>query len=71
MLLSQQPNHLNGLIIVFLFQLYDKINTKSSPQIRNPPSDAVQKAKEVRERPHNANTDSLQSDTHLLLTQAI
>lgn len=30
-----------------LFQLYDKINTKSSPQIRNPPSDAVQRAKEV------------------------
>ncbi|CAK6959090.1 peripheral plasma membrane protein CASK isoform X7, partial [Scomber scombrus] len=26
--------------------LYDKINTKSSPQIRNPPSDAVQRAKE-------------------------
>ncbi|GCB79846.1 hypothetical protein scyTo_0020254, partial [Scyliorhinus torazame] len=29
--------------------LYDKINTKSSPQIRNPPSDAVQRAKEVLE----------------------
>ncbi|XP_028848050.1 peripheral plasma membrane protein CASK isoform X4 [Denticeps clupeoides] len=29
-----------------LLDLYDKINTKSSPQIRNPPSDAVQRAKE-------------------------
>ncbi|CAB1346505.1 unnamed protein product [Coregonus sp. 'balchen'] len=29
--------------------LYDKINTKSSPQIRNPSSDAVQRAKEVLE----------------------
>ncbi|KAJ3591905.1 hypothetical protein NHX12_007035, partial [Muraenolepis orangiensis] len=29
--------------------LYDKINTKSSPQIRNAPSDAVQRAKEVLE----------------------
>ncbi|TNN74035.1 Peripheral plasma membrane protein CASK [Liparis tanakae] len=27
-------------------RLYDKINTKSSPQIRNAPSDAVQRAKE-------------------------
>uniref|UniRef100_A0A672PP91 Peripheral plasma membrane protein CASK n=1 Tax=Sinocyclocheilus grahami TaxID=75366 RepID=A0A672PP91_SINGR len=27
--------------------LYDKINTRSSPQIRNPASDAVQRAKEV------------------------
>ncbi|MEQ2310791.1 hypothetical protein AMECASPLE_012924, partial [Ameca splendens] len=27
--------------------LYDKINTKSTPQIRNPPSDAVQRAKRV------------------------
>uniref|UniRef100_A0A3Q4HS53 Calcium/calmodulin dependent serine protein kinase n=1 Tax=Neolamprologus brichardi TaxID=32507 RepID=A0A3Q4HS53_NEOBR len=32
-----------------VFWLYDKINTKSSPQIRNPPSDAVQRAKEVLE----------------------
>ncbi|KAK1798789.1 hypothetical protein P4O66_007071 [Electrophorus voltai] len=30
-------------------QLYDKINTRSSPQIRSPPSDAVQRAKEVLE----------------------
>lgn len=30
-----------------LLQLYDKINTRSSPLIRNPPSDAVQRAKEV------------------------
>uniref|UniRef100_A0A3Q1CPT9 Peripheral plasma membrane protein CASK n=1 Tax=Amphiprion ocellaris TaxID=80972 RepID=A0A3Q1CPT9_AMPOC len=29
--------------------LYDKINTRSSPQIRNPPSDGVQRAKEVLE----------------------
>lgn len=36
-----------------LFQLYDKINTKTSPQIRNPPSDAVQRAKEVNERSHS------------------
>uniref|UniRef100_A0A8D0G2T0 Peripheral plasma membrane protein CASK n=1 Tax=Strix occidentalis caurina TaxID=311401 RepID=A0A8D0G2T0_STROC len=35
--------------VFLLFQLYDKINTKSSPQIRNPPSDAVQRAKEVLE----------------------
>lgn len=34
-------------IFLLCFQLYDKINTKSSPQIRNPPSDAVQRAKEV------------------------
>uniref|UniRef100_A0A3B3BG74 Calcium/calmodulin-dependent serine protein kinase b n=1 Tax=Oryzias melastigma TaxID=30732 RepID=A0A3B3BG74_ORYME len=33
------------------FQLYDKINTRSSPQIRNPPSDGVQRAKEVRRSP--------------------
>ncbi|XP_028848049.1 peripheral plasma membrane protein CASK isoform X3 [Denticeps clupeoides] len=32
-----------------LLDLYDKINTKSSPQIRNPPSDAVQRAKEPAE----------------------
>lgn len=32
---------------LLFFQLYDKINTKSSPQIRNAPSDAVQRAKEV------------------------
>ncbi|XP_041937204.1 peripheral plasma membrane protein CASK isoform X19 [Alosa sapidissima] len=31
------------------WSLYDKINTKSSPQIRNPPSDAVQRAKESSE----------------------
>lgn len=33
------------------FQLYDKINSRSSPQIRNPPSDGVQRAKEVRKCP--------------------
>lgn len=30
-----------------MLQLYDQINTRSSPQIRNPPSDGVQRAKEV------------------------
>ncbi|XP_062236937.1 peripheral plasma membrane protein CASK-like isoform X8 [Platichthys flesus] len=32
-----------------LLDLYDKINTRSSPQIRNPASDGVQRAKEVLE----------------------
>ncbi|KAI9534483.1 hypothetical protein NQZ68_012716 [Dissostichus eleginoides] len=36
-----QDQHLHTLL-----DLYDKINTKSSPQIRNAPSDAVQRAKE-------------------------
>uniref|UniRef100_A0A8C7XYB6 Calcium/calmodulin dependent serine protein kinase n=1 Tax=Oryzias sinensis TaxID=183150 RepID=A0A8C7XYB6_9TELE len=36
-----QDQHLHTLL-----DLYDKINTKSSPQIRTPPSDAVQRAKE-------------------------
>ncbi|XP_033867519.1 peripheral plasma membrane protein CASK isoform X17 [Acipenser ruthenus] len=36
-----QDQHLHTLL-----DLYDKINTKSSPQIRNPTSDAVQRAKE-------------------------
>ncbi|KPP76362.1 peripheral plasma membrane protein CASK-like [Scleropages formosus] len=44
-------------------QLYDKINTKSSPQIRNPPSDAVQRAKEVLEEiscyPENSDAKEL------------
>ncbi|XP_037392321.1 calcium/calmodulin-dependent serine protein kinase b isoform X6 [Pygocentrus nattereri] len=39
-----QDQHLHTLL-----DLYDKINTRSSPQIRNPPSDAVQRAKEVLE----------------------
>ncbi|XP_063069726.1 peripheral plasma membrane protein CASK isoform X5 [Engraulis encrasicolus] len=39
-----QDQHLHTLL-----DLYDKINTKSSPQIRNPPSDAVQRAKESPE----------------------
>ncbi|XP_053351701.1 peripheral plasma membrane protein CASK isoform X3 [Clarias gariepinus] len=39
-----QDQHLHTLL-----DLYDKINTKSSPQIRNAPSDAVQRAKEVIE----------------------
>ncbi|XP_051562036.1 calcium/calmodulin-dependent serine protein kinase b isoform X4 [Myxocyprinus asiaticus] len=37
-----QDQHLHTLL-----DLYDKINSRSSPQIRNPPSDAVQRAKEV------------------------
>uniref|UniRef100_A0A3Q2T4U9 Calcium/calmodulin dependent serine protein kinase n=1 Tax=Fundulus heteroclitus TaxID=8078 RepID=A0A3Q2T4U9_FUNHE len=39
-----QDQHLHTLL-----DLYDKINTKSTPQIRNPSSDAVQRAKEVLE----------------------
>ncbi|XP_047227355.1 peripheral plasma membrane protein CASK isoform X11 [Girardinichthys multiradiatus] len=39
-----QDQHLHTLL-----DLYDKINTKSTPQIRNPPSDAVQRAKRVLE----------------------
>ncbi|XP_026073623.1 peripheral plasma membrane protein CASK-like isoform X2 [Carassius auratus] len=37
-----QDHHLHTLL-----ELYDKINTKSSQQIRNPTSDAVQRAKET------------------------
>ncbi|XP_051986624.1 calcium/calmodulin-dependent serine protein kinase b isoform X3 [Xyrauchen texanus] len=37
-----QDQHLHTLL-----DLYDKINSRSSPQIRNAPSDAVQRAKEV------------------------
>ncbi|XP_061547217.1 peripheral plasma membrane protein CASK isoform X18 [Phycodurus eques] len=39
-----QDRHLHTLL-----DLYDKINTKSSPQIRNPSGDGVQRAKEVLE----------------------
>ncbi|XP_035030630.1 peripheral plasma membrane protein CASK isoform X15 [Hippoglossus stenolepis] len=39
-----QDQHLHTLL-----DLYDKINTRSSPQIRNPASDGVQRAKEVLE----------------------
>ncbi|XP_075907356.1 peripheral plasma membrane protein CASK-like isoform X2 [Nelusetta ayraudi] len=39
-----QDQHLHTLL-----DLYDKINSRSSPQIRNPPSDGVQRAKEVLE----------------------
>lgn len=53
-----QDQHLHTLL-----DLYDKINTKSSPQIRNPPSDAVQRAKEVLEEiscyPENNDTKEL------------
>uniref|UniRef100_A0A3P9Q9N0 Peripheral plasma membrane protein CASK n=1 Tax=Poecilia reticulata TaxID=8081 RepID=A0A3P9Q9N0_POERE len=44
---SLSTDSLTGFLLYF--QLYDKINTKSTPQIRNPPSDAVQRAKEVLE----------------------
>uniref|UniRef100_A0A3B3RIU9 Calcium/calmodulin dependent serine protein kinase n=1 Tax=Paramormyrops kingsleyae TaxID=1676925 RepID=A0A3B3RIU9_9TELE len=53
-----QDEHLHTLL-----DLYDKINTKSSPQIRNPPSDAVQRAKEVLEEiscyPENSDAKEL------------
>ncbi|XP_043928268.1 peripheral plasma membrane protein CASK isoform X6 [Protopterus annectens] len=53
-----QDQHLHTLL-----DLYDKINTKSSPQIRNPPSDAVQRAKEVLEEiscyPENSDAQEL------------
>uniref|UniRef100_A0A8C6TBS1 Peripheral plasma membrane protein CASK n=1 Tax=Neogobius melanostomus TaxID=47308 RepID=A0A8C6TBS1_9GOBI len=39
-----QDQHLHTLL-----DLYDKINSRSSPLIRNPPSDGVQRAKEVLE----------------------
>ncbi|KAM6945573.1 peripheral plasma membrane protein CASK-like isoform 2-T2 [Aplochiton taeniatus] len=39
-----QDQHLHTLL-----DLYDKINTRSAPGIRNPPSDGVQRAKEVLE----------------------
>uniref|UniRef100_A0A8C7G4P2 Peripheral plasma membrane protein CASK n=1 Tax=Oncorhynchus kisutch TaxID=8019 RepID=A0A8C7G4P2_ONCKI len=39
-----QDQHLHTLL-----DLYDQINTRSSPQIRNPASDGVQRAKEVLE----------------------
>uniref|UniRef100_A0A672P7Z6 Peripheral plasma membrane protein CASK n=1 Tax=Sinocyclocheilus grahami TaxID=75366 RepID=A0A672P7Z6_SINGR len=52
-----QDQHLHTLL-----DLYDKINTRSSPQIRNPPSDAVQRAKEVRNQhgTHSSNLSQLQ-----------
>lgn len=40
------------------FQLYDKINTRSSPQIRNPPSDGVQRAKEVKKEDESTHSQS-------------
>ncbi|XP_077071533.1 peripheral plasma membrane protein CASK isoform X28 [Siphateles boraxobius] len=53
-----QDHHLHTLL-----DLYDKINTKSSPQIRNPASDAVARAKEVLEEiscyPENADAKEL------------
>ncbi|XP_075710039.1 peripheral plasma membrane protein CASK isoform X6 [Rhinoderma darwinii] len=60
-----QDQHLHTLL-----DLYDKINTKSSPQIRNPPSDAVQRAKEVLDEiscyPENNDAKELKR----ILTQA-
>ncbi|XP_059418162.1 peripheral plasma membrane protein CASK-like isoform X3 [Carassius carassius] len=53
-----QDHHLHTLL-----DLYDKINTKSSQQIRNPTSDAVQRAKEALEEiscyPENADVKEL------------
>uniref|UniRef100_A0A8C6ZW03 Peripheral plasma membrane protein CASK n=1 Tax=Nothoprocta perdicaria TaxID=30464 RepID=A0A8C6ZW03_NOTPE len=49
LLISHKFIKLHIKIILKYESLYDKINTKSSPQIRNPPSDAVQRAKEVLE----------------------
>ncbi|XP_051997940.1 peripheral plasma membrane protein CASK-like isoform X1 [Xyrauchen texanus] len=59
-----QDHHLHTLL-----DLYDKINTKSSPQIRNAPSDAVQKAKEVLEEIscYPENTDA--KELRRILTQ--
>ncbi|XP_072542318.1 peripheral plasma membrane protein CASK isoform X11 [Salminus brasiliensis] len=59
-----QDQHLHTLL-----DLYDKINTKSSPQIRNPPSDAVQRAKEVLEEIscYQENTDA--KELRRILTQ--
>lgn len=44
----EKSPHAVSLQPLLSFQLYDKINTRSSPQIRNPPSDGVQRAKEVK-----------------------
>ncbi|XP_017213123.1 peripheral plasma membrane protein CASK isoform X17 [Danio rerio] len=59
-----QDHHLHTLL-----DLYDKINTKSSPQIRNPSSDAVQRAKEVLEEIscYPENTDA--KELRRILTQ--
>uniref|UniRef100_A0A8B9KX39 Calcium/calmodulin-dependent serine protein kinase a n=2 Tax=Astyanax mexicanus TaxID=7994 RepID=A0A8B9KX39_ASTMX len=59
-----QDQHLHTLL-----DLYDKINTKSSPQIRNPPSDAVHRAKEVLEEIscYSENTDA--KELRRILTQ--
>ncbi|XP_029105600.1 peripheral plasma membrane protein CASK-like isoform X11 [Scleropages formosus] len=59
-----QDQHLHTLL-----DLYDKINTKSSPQIRNPPSDAVQRVKEVLEEIscYPENTDA--KELRRILTQ--
>ncbi|TRY97255.1 hypothetical protein DNTS_013730 [Danionella cerebrum] len=59
-----QDHHLHTLL-----DLYDKINTKSSPQIRNPASDAVQRAKEVLEEIscYPENTDA--KELRRILTQ--
>lgn len=54
-----------------LFQLYDKINTKSSPQIRNPPSDAVQRAKEVSETDWHIFTHNNKTHLHISCLSSI
>uniref|UniRef100_A0A8C6XAE4 Calcium/calmodulin dependent serine protein kinase n=1 Tax=Naja naja TaxID=35670 RepID=A0A8C6XAE4_NAJNA len=59
-----QDQHLHTLL-----DLYDKINTKSSPQIRNPPSDAVQRAKEVLEEISCYQENSDAKELKRILTQ--
>ncbi|XP_061081474.1 peripheral plasma membrane protein CASK-like isoform X7 [Conger conger] len=59
-----QDQHLHTLL-----DLYDKINTKSSPQIRNPPSDAVQRAKEVLEEVSCYPENNDAKDLRRILTQ--
>ncbi|XP_039601063.1 peripheral plasma membrane protein CASK isoform X9 [Erpetoichthys calabaricus] len=58
-----QDQHLHTLL-----DLYDKINTKSSPQIRNPPSDAVQRAKEALLQTHDVVAHEVYSDEALRVT---
>ncbi|XP_061547199.1 peripheral plasma membrane protein CASK isoform X1 [Phycodurus eques] len=55
-----QDRHLHTLL-----DLYDKINTKSSPQIRNPSGDGVQRAKETRSSPQE-DADALKGLQYVL-----
>uniref|UniRef100_A0A8C8HKE9 Peripheral plasma membrane protein CASK n=1 Tax=Oncorhynchus tshawytscha TaxID=74940 RepID=A0A8C8HKE9_ONCTS len=57
-----QDEHLHTLL-----DLYDKINTKSSPQIRNPPSNTVQRAKEVSACTHTHS----HTHTHTLIQYCV